>query len=135
LFPFLPDEQAVVAHKFLLGNAAKVRKPIDLRDEVKRHMGHCYMSFQNDSGMCIHMAKRGYRPSSSARGLKREAKKVEESARKVYNSVVGRVTEEMNGDPLEKLEVKLIAKGNNRHEIGVFRRQDEGEDTTQSGLL
>jgi hypothetical protein len=92
------------------------------------------MSFQNDSGICIHMAKCGYRPSSGARGLKREAKKVEESACTVYNSVAGRVTEEMNGGPLEKVEVKLIAKENNRHEIGVFRRQDGGEDTTQSGL-
>jgi hypothetical protein len=73
-------------------------------------------------------------PSSGARGLKREAKKVEESARKVYNSVAGRVTEEMNDGPLEKLEVKLIAKGDNRHEIGVFRRHDGGESTTQFEL-
>jgi hypothetical protein len=59
---------------------------------------------------------------------------VEESARKVYNSVAGRVTEEMNDGPLEKLEVKLIAKGDNRHEIGVFRRHDGGESTTQFEL-
>jgi hypothetical protein len=94
-------------------------------------MGHCHISFQNDGDICNHMAKHGYRPSSGARGLKREAKKVEESARKVYNSVSGRVTEEMNNGALDKLEVKLIAKGNSRHEIEVFR-QDEGDNTVKS---
>jgi ATP-dependent Clp protease ATP-binding subunit ClpA len=131
-FPLSPGEQAVVAHKFLLGNAAKARKDIDLRPEVKRHMGHCHISFQNDSDICNHMAKRGYRPSSGARRLKREAKKVEEVARKVYNAIEGPVTEDMNEGPLENLDVKLIKKGNSRQEVGVFRKLGGGERTQKS---
>jgi hypothetical protein len=78
------------------------------------------------------MAKRGYRPSSGARGLKREAKKVEEATRKVYNAIDGPVAEDMNDGPLENLDVKLITKGNNRQEIGVFRKLGGGESTPKS---
>jgi hypothetical protein len=94
-------------------------------------MDDCHISFHNDGDTCSHMAKRRYRPSPDARELKREAKDVEESARKEYNSISGRVTEEVNNDTLEKLEVKLTAKGNSRHEIGVFR-QDKGDNTVKS---
>ncbi|KAI4706689.1 hypothetical protein J4E89_008756 [Alternaria sp. Ai002NY15] len=57
-FPFSLGEQAVVAHKLLLSSAPKVRKDIDYRHEVKRHMSHCHVSFQHDGELCIHLAKK-----------------------------------------------------------------------------
>ncbi|KAI4957749.1 hypothetical protein J4E86_004888 [Alternaria arbusti] len=123
-FPFSHGEAAVITHKFLLDDAAKVRKNIDLRPEVLRHMGHCHISYQDDGKLCGHLAKRGYRDKSGARGLRNEAQDVQILARKTYNALPGLVTESMNEGPLEKLEVKLMQDGD-EYEVGVFKKRDD----------
>lgn len=57
-FPFHLCEQALVAHKFFLETAANLRKDIDLRAEVKRHMGHCILSLKDDGKICVHIVQR-----------------------------------------------------------------------------
>ncbi|KAF2874883.1 P-loop containing nucleoside triphosphate hydrolase protein [Massariosphaeria phaeospora] len=125
-FPFSLGEQAVVAHKFLLKFSDKICKNIDLRPEVKRHMGHCVLSVQDDGKLCKFMAESGYDRTSGARGLKREAVKIQGLTRTSYNAVEGEVTEELNNGPLQKFEAKLIKLPNNKFEIGVTREYAEG---------
>jgi hypothetical protein len=113
-----------MAHKFLLEKAARFRKDIDLRKEVIRHMGHCIMSFKDDSKLCSYLAKSGHHRSSGARGLEREVKKVKRKARRRYNCIQGLVTEDMNKGPFEKLEVRLMLRGDGRQDIRVIQKQE-----------
>jgi hypothetical protein len=113
-----------MAHKFLLEKAARFRKDIDLRKEVIRHMGHCIMSFKDDGKLCSYLAESGYHRSSGARGVEREVRRVERKARKHYNNIRGLVTEEMNKGPFEKLEVRLMIRGDGRQDIGVIQKQE-----------
>ncbi|CAA9957600.1 ClpA ATPase protein [Pyrenophora teres f. maculata] len=122
-FPFSLREQAVIAHKFLRRIAVEVREKIDLRPETRRHMGQCHISLQDDGKICSYMAERGYSRSSGARGLNREAMRVGQMAREVYNRIPGLVTERSNEEPVEKLEVKLMPNSNGGPKIGVFRKQ------------
>ena len=46
--PFGPSEQAIVAHKFVLNLADQIRKPLDLRPEIKRYIVHCYLDIVDD---------------------------------------------------------------------------------------
>ncbi|KAG9188155.1 hypothetical protein G6011_02078 [Alternaria panax] len=92
VFPFFPfsfGEQATVTYKLLLHDAAMVRKYIDVHKEVKQHMGHCHISFPDDSKLCSHIAKKGYNEDSGAWGLKHQAKSVAISARQIYNRTTG----------------------------------------------
>ncbi|KAL7771228.1 hypothetical protein CFE70_001171 [Pyrenophora teres f. teres 0-1] len=122
-FPFSLREQAVIAHKFLRRIAVEVRENIDLRPETRRHMGQCHISLQDDGRICSYMAERGYSRSSGARGLNREAMRVGQMAREMYNRIPGLVTERSNEEPVEKLEVKLMPNSNGGPKIGVFRKQ------------
>jgi glycine cleavage system pyridoxal-binding protein P len=88
-------------------------------------MGHCIISYLDDGQICSHMAKRGYTTTSGARGLKREARKVANMARRVYNTIPERVKESMNDGLFEKLEVKLEPQSKTRQEINVFRKQED----------
>lgn len=124
-FPFSHAEQAVVAHKFLQKDAAQVRQPINLSKDVARHMGHCILSHHEDWKLCSHMAQQGYDEDSGARGLKREASKVAMKARRVYNSIPGRVTQALNDGPYERLEVKLVGLGDQQYEVCVSHKAQD----------
>jgi capsid protein len=105
----------------------KVRKDIDLREDVLRHIAHCHISYSDDGKLCSHLAIQVYKNKSRARGLKHEAQDVEILARRVYKAIPGLVTESLKDWPLEKLEVKLVPNGENEYEyeVGVFQKQEE----------
>lgn len=88
-------------------------------------MGHCYISFQHDGELCIHLVRKGYTPRVGARGLRRQARNVEIAARQVYNAIPDRVDESLNEGLLERLEVKLTPKGAGKHGVGFVRKRDE----------
>ncbi|KAH9874024.1 hypothetical protein IAQ61_004652 [Plenodomus lingam] len=121
-FPFSHSESAVVAHKFLLQNAAHLRRDIDLSDDARRHMGHCVITCTEDWKICSHMAEMGYDEDSGARGLKREARKILDEARNVYNSIPGVVSDTLNDGPYERLEVTLVPLGDNLYDYSVSRK-------------
>lgn len=59
-YPFDPNEQAVITHKFLLDLTDKFRKPIDVSPEVSRLIGHTHLAIKNDGELCSHIAKNEY---------------------------------------------------------------------------
>ncbi|KAI8940545.1 hypothetical protein NX059_004223 [Plenodomus lindquistii] len=121
-FPFSHGEQAVVAHKFLLNDAAQVRKDINLSKDVPQHVGHCIVTHYEDWKLCGHMAIQGYDEDSRAQSLTREARKVAAKTRIVYNSVPEPVTQSLNEGPYEALEVKLISLGDQQYDVHASRK-------------
>ncbi|KAI1137349.1 P-loop containing nucleoside triphosphate hydrolase protein [Hypoxylon sp. FL0543] len=71
--PFLPfskDEQAVVAHKFLLELREKVRQPIRLsRAEDEQLLGNVRLLTRRDGAVCQALAESEYHPNLGARSL------------------------------------------------------------------
>ncbi|OTA94945.1 hypothetical protein M434DRAFT_381613 [Hypoxylon sp. CO27-5] len=71
--PFLPfseEEQAVVAHKFLLELREKVRQPIRLSEtEDEQLLGNVKLHIRQDGAVCRALAKSEYHPNLGARSL------------------------------------------------------------------
>jgi len=65
--PFTPNEQAIVAHKFMLQLSDNVRQPIDLA--AKRLIGHCQLAMRNDGKISMEIAKTAYHAETGARSL------------------------------------------------------------------
>ena len=66
-FPFTEDEQAVVAHSFLLAELRKCRRPIDLAQD--KLIGDLHISTTDDGKLCSLLAERHYDPDLGARSL------------------------------------------------------------------
>ena len=82
IIPFLPfskDEQAIVAHKFLLQLRKAVRAPVSLPENI---VGNVNLHIRRETAVCIALAKGGYYSDTGARSLESEV------TRKVKNPLV-----------------------------------------------
>jgi hypothetical protein len=66
-FPFTEEEQAVVAHTFLLKEMQKCRMPVNLKED--KLVGDLQISTLDDGKLCALLAKNHYDPELGARSL------------------------------------------------------------------
>lgn len=88
LIPFLPfnaGEQAVVAHKFLLELARRVKAPVTLSgDSHEQLLGNIHLRVHRDASVCRSLAEAGYSPDLGARSLATAVKLVEDQLVETY---------------------------------------------------
>ncbi|KAK8213733.1 P-loop containing nucleoside triphosphate hydrolase protein [Phyllosticta capitalensis] len=106
-FPFSPNEQAVVSHKFLLELFDDVRRDIDLHPDVKRYIGHVHLSVQKATKICQHLSEENYDKDLGARSYFSSMEDLKTKLCDVYTDVEEVVTEDINGGPLRKLTMRL----------------------------
>ncbi|KAF1999400.1 P-loop containing nucleoside triphosphate hydrolase protein [Amniculicola lignicola CBS 123094] len=140
MVPFLPfshGESAVVLHKFLLQHQDRVRKPIDLRDDVKHYIGHIRLGIEQDGKFCSQVSEKYYRKGLGARSFLRAVDEVQDRLTAEYTNSDDLVTEDTNEGPLQSYVARLIKKGNESYDVGVFKEEveedDDGEDEAMSG--
>ncbi|KAI9774153.1 MAG: hypothetical protein M1840_005246 [Geoglossum simile] len=118
IIPFLPfsnEEQAVIAHKYLLQLAENVRSPVS----QKRLIGNITLQFRHDAALCKSLASNSYHVDTGARSL--------ESAvtRRVKNALVQQYLDRNSAineqQPVEEYFVEVDKEG----QISVFRSQVE----------
>ena len=123
-FSFSPDEQAVVAHKFLLKLQDEIRKPIDLQEPVQRHLGKALLHIEDDGRVCQHLAKTGYIPELGARSLSTAVdEEISQKLELEYFHVDELVTDDMNEEPYQEYVMQLNAVTDDVEEISVFRKK------------
>ena len=119
--PFSDTEAAVVAHKYILELASRVRGPVDLaREEL---VANIELNVVDDGDMCMHLSKKGYKPSVGARSLKRRvADTVEEKVCAAYTNVDDEIDETRNAMPNIQAVVQLRSRDGGGHEMVVNLR-------------
>lgn len=129
-FPFTAPEQAVVAHKFILDFADKLRQPIDLL--ANRLVGHVYLALQNDGQIAAHLAEVGYEEALGARSLQRVVQQmVHVRVAERYVEGDEEITEGTNKGPLQRYMLRLDAVEEGVSEVVVGR---EGSERGMVGL-
>ena len=106
-YPFNFNEQAVVAHKFLLELVEKVREPINTSELVKDYIGHVHLAIKNDGKLCAHIAKKSYIEDLGARSLTSGIEDVRVGFYTCFTDTDELVSEEMNDGPLMRYTVQL----------------------------
>ena len=120
-FPFSTNEQAVVAHKFLLALQDEARLDIDLNTAQPKCFGHCHVSILDDGKLCQHLAKIGYTHQQGARSLDNTVYKTRQKFVMKYLATDVEVAEATNEGPLDKYTVQLHPDEGNGGEVVVFR--------------
>ncbi|KAI9709612.1 MAG: hypothetical protein M1812_007660 [Candelaria pacifica] len=107
-FPFSPNEQAVVVHKFILDFRDNIRRPIDLLEN--RLVGHIHLELGiQDGKISSWLAEMGYEEALGARSLQRVVQQL------VHSKLADRylegdevITEFVNDGGLQVYRIKLI---------------------------
>jgi ATP-dependent Clp protease ATP-binding subunit ClpB len=120
-FPFSPNEQAVVAHKFLLALQGKARLPINLKVTPPRFVGHCHVNILDDGKLCQRLAKACYTQQQGARSINNTVDKIRQKLVAKYLETDAEVTEASNKGPLEKYTVQLHPDQGAGGEVVAFR--------------
>ncbi|KAK5740350.1 hypothetical protein LTR17_004613 [Elasticomyces elasticus] len=110
IVPFIPfsrNEQAVVAHKFILDMQGKALRPIDIEKPHLHFINHAHIAVIDDGKLCQHIAKTGYVKELGARSIKRMVKTVRRRFASAYLGMDGEITDQMNKGPLVKFVVQL----------------------------
>lgn len=91
-----------------------MRKPIDLKSDPKRHIGHCELDIAGDGEICEDIAKHFYVSEIGARSLIRGmTETVENKLFKEYTRIVPRVTEPINNESLPNFTTLLQPSAEN----------------------
>jgi hypothetical protein len=116
--PFTLEEQAVVAHRFLLELNKRIKQPVSLAKDVDCYIGHSEILLFNSRDICTTLAEQDFDRESGARSLKDAVKKIEMEYAGAYRQVEGLVDESVNDGPLLKFDLvmKATAAG-----ISVFK--------------
>ncbi|KAF2835473.1 hypothetical protein M501DRAFT_1019751 [Patellaria atrata CBS 101060] len=111
LLPLQEEIGKVFTRKF--GFADEIRKPIDLRPEVKRLIGNSYLYICDDEAITKKLAKDRYCRELNARSLFHAVNNLSRDFLRVYCSSNETLTEEMNTQGLMQfvMEVKMIRGG------------------------
>ncbi|KAF2750946.1 P-loop containing nucleoside triphosphate hydrolase protein, partial [Sporormia fimetaria CBS 119925] len=124
MVPFLPfskTEQAVIAHRFILKLATRVRQPIDLQPPTIRLVGHSRITVIDDRKVCTELAQ-GYESLLGARYLFNAVDALEEMYTKEYLAIKSPITEDLNTKPLQEFIVKCVPEpGGNGQRMLVYR--------------
>jgi hypothetical protein len=107
-----------------------VRDKIDLREDVKRYIGHINLDLIEDGVFCSKMAETHYVVAGGARSLLPVVDMVEDKMVLEYTETEDLVTEAMNAEPLLTYIARLIPTANDGYEIAVFRESeiDKGDE-------
>jgi hypothetical protein len=105
-----------------LNLADQIRKPLDLRPEIKRYISHCYLDIVDDCKVRSHIARTGYHkelgersPYNAVNNVKRDV------VTRHCNNAEELITEDTNKGPLQKLTVRLSPVTKEASEITVFQ--------------
>jgi len=144
---FSTNEQAVVAHKFLMELVDQVRQPIDLSPTTKRYPAHVHVAIRNDGKLCKHIAEESYIAGLGARSL---TSGIDDIRREFYTTFVDSeelVSEEINDGALMRYTVSLVPVAVSRDvsEVSVVkdgfmafyrgqRRQEDDTEMTDGGV-
>jgi len=121
-FPFSASENAVLAHKFILALADKVRQPINLTPSIKRYIGHVHLSVPDDGRVCADIAKAYYHAETGARSLYHAVNNVVRDALfDAYCDDQELVRESINEGPLRRFAVKAKPVKTGVSEVRVLR--------------
>lgn len=118
----------MVLHKFILEFQGHVRYKIDLREDVKRYIGHINLDLIEDGIFCSKLAGMHYVSAGGARSLLPVVDMVEDKLVHQYTETGDLVTEAMNDGPLLKYNVRLTPGANNGYEINVFKESEMEEE-------
>lgn len=83
--PFTLDEQAVIAHKYLLELVQSMKRPKAILQS--QLIGAIKLWFQNETKLCRNLASKDYHADTGARGLEAAVK------RRVTNAVIAKYLE------------------------------------------
>jgi ATP-dependent Clp protease ATP-binding subunit ClpA len=131
LVPFLcffHSEAAVVLHKFVLEVQDQVRKPIDLREDVKRYIGHFNLNLIEDGEFCMKLAEQHYHHELGARSLLGVRDLMQDRLTKEYTNTDELVSEDINNGPLKRFTVALVAGDNGQNHVNVYEDQADDDD-------
>ena len=137
--PFSSGEQSIVAHKYALELAERVRVAVDMSyGDKERLLGNVYLKIRRDASVCSLLAAEGYDEDLGARSLINTVKHVvEEPVVEAYLEVNKEIVEgqammEFQVSILRgKVTVMAIPQENelNRLEDEEDSEEDEGEET------
>ncbi|KAI0007496.1 P-loop containing nucleoside triphosphate hydrolase protein [Xylariaceae sp. FL0662B] len=114
--PFSPGEQAVVAHKFLLELARRVKEPIILsNDHQEQLLGNIGLRIRKDILICNSLAETEYNPDLGARSLATAVKLVEDKLVDAYLEEEEEISEGQ--------EVRHFCVDLNADEVVVYKAQ------------
>lgn len=121
-FPFSPNEQAVVAHKFFQHVQKEARLPIDLEIIPPKYVGHCHINIKDDGPLCRNVVKEGYISKQGARSIGIAVDRVRREFFRKYSHADGKVAEVLNCGSLQKYSIELHpgAEGMD-DEVAVYR--------------
>jgi hypothetical protein len=119
-FPFTPSECAVVLHKFILAFATNIRQPVDMRPDVKRLVGHCRLSLEEDGKVCSNLVDTYYNQDLGARSLANAVKEVENDFSGEYTNIDELISEDLNMGPFQHFVVRRVKITDDLYEVGVF---------------
>lgn len=111
-----------------------IRKPIDLKEPVQRHLGKALLQINDDGRVCQYLARIDYISELGARSLSLSVEtEVTSNLEMEYFHVDQLVSEDMNEQPFQEFVVQLNAVGDGVEEISVFRKREEisSEDINQ----
>ena len=120
-FPFSPDEQAVVAHKFVLQLQDDAVRPISITGFEKNYIGHSHVFLANDGKICQHVAKHGYVKELGARSVFNRVSDLRRKFVLDYSHIDDEIDEVFNDGPLSKYTIQLHPVSDTVEEISVFR--------------
>ena len=120
-FPFSPNEQAVVAHKFLLSLHDEAQLPLSPREPENRYIGHSHINIIDDGSLCQHVAKNGYVKALGARSINNAVNNIRRDFAQVYSKSDTVVEEVFNSGPMERYTIQLHPVSETVEEVSVFR--------------
>jgi hypothetical protein len=104
----------------MLQFGTNIRKPINLRPDVNRLIGHCQLSLDDDGKVCVILTEKYYTQDLGARSLANAVKEVEHELSIEYSSLDGLVTEDVNSGPLQCFTVRPVPITDDVYEVGVY---------------
>ena len=126
----------MILHKFMLEFHGHIREKIDLREDIKRYIGHIDVNLIEDGMLCSKLAGMYYIPAGGARSLLSIVDMVEDKLVDQYMETDELVTEAMNDGSLLKYIVRLVPRVNTGYDIGVFKESEskkEGNELEKKG--
>ena len=114
--PFLPfskDEQALIAHKYLLDLAASLRHPKLVQQN--QLIGQINLRFRKETVLCRSLASKDYHAETGARSLESAVK------RRVRNLVVGKYFEGSISADNHQVAVDYVVDVDSEGTITIFK--------------
>jgi hypothetical protein len=104
----------------MLDFASNIRKPIDLKPDVNRLIGHCRLSLIDDGKVCLRLTETFYDQDIGARSLEDTVRGVQQDFSGEYSNVDELTTEDIDADLLQHFVVRRTYVRADAYKVGVF---------------